>query len=134
MKLRTAPLMFRVWDKERQLFVPPESFTIDGTGSLSVNVIRTLPDGSYEYRTYDDDFDRFIVSQDTGCVDDDGQSLFTGDIVEGKLDEGVRKVIAYNGYANMACWSNWLEESMFASSTKFHKIGNIWENRNLLNG
>lgn len=81
-ELQTMPLRSRVWDKERREFVPGSAFTIDGDGSLTVNVPITLADGTIAYKPYDDDFDRFIISHDTGVKDIDGGSIFTGDILE----------------------------------------------------
>lgn len=75
------PLQFKVWDTHEQKYVPPESFTIDGTGYLSVNVGIRMEDGSYTYVEVDNEDGRFKVQQDTGIKDHNGNSIYTEDIL-----------------------------------------------------
>lgn len=123
MKLQTMPLRFRVWDKKEKKFLL-EDADLDEYASLWAGA---GVGGEDE-----------VISQDTGCKDDVGEPLYMGDIVEDRMSmspfthECPRGIVCYNGYANAVEYSNGLEDSMFCS-TRYHKLGNIWQNQELVN-
>lgn len=132
MELLTMPLKFRIWDKE------DKNFLITSRVQDGYELIHIEQDIS-DVATFIAKFgkDRLAISQDTGCKDDAGESLYTGDIVEDTMfnfrGPKIRMVITYNGHANVALCPDGLEDSLLVSS-RFHKVGNIWQNLELLEG
>lgn len=131
-ELQTMPLRFRVWDKEGKKFCIPSRHS-DGYELVYVN------DGDYGYSI---DLaggmaaklgDNAIISQDTGLVDKNGNSIFTGDIVklpdwvEGDKYETVRYSLSCAGVAPFVRGCVECDEPR---ASECEVIGNIWEGTN----
>lgn len=118
MELLTMPLRFRVWNNFDKKFLTNDELLDFFNGYVNFYDEEAAISGGRD----------FEISQDTGCKDVDDTELYTGDIVEDVLfNKGVRYIIQYNGYTIMACHASGLEESLFASGSKFRKIGDIWQ-------
>lgn len=87
-ELQTMPLRFRVWDKENQQFcrerLPGDVIKIEFD-------IFDLPLEIYELD--EEEADNFIISQDTGFKDKNGESIFTGDIF--RSSRGLDYLVSY---------------------------------------
>lgn len=125
MDFQTMPLRFRVWDKETQ-----ELHT-----DLDFWQVAHLTHQKGEFNG------RFIVSQDTGLKDRNGDSIFTGDVIK-LVDTGADGFTGDGDLGAVAFQDGELllvdEEGMYKYRLPFLdpdalcKIGNIWENPELL--
>lgn len=118
MKLQTIPLKFRVWDKEENRF----RHWCDEPIEMDLWRLHELFDLSDE-----EEYEHYIVSQDTGLKDKNGKSIFIGDIlfngiyyVEVRYENG--EVVGYIPKDDVYC--GFLEQMQLR--------GNIWQNKELL--
>lgn len=125
LKFQTMPLRFRVWDMVGQQFLQ-----------------RRLPDGvSIEYPIFElpleidcldeDEKANFIISQDTGLKDKNGESIFTGDIVREESIYKGKYIIGTIEYRNgRVFYTKELCADFPPSGVEV--IGNIWQNPELM--
>jgi len=127
-ELKTMPLKFRVWDKQRKDFV-----NWGGETELNLWMLADWMSQLNVAEFYED----FVVSQDTGLVSRDGKHLFTGDIVRciGEdtyaLHQGEISVVQC--FKDVACCGLQLgDKRMAIRGDDLEHIGNIWGNPDLL--
>lgn len=126
MELQTMPLRFRIWDDvEKCLGCIP---------GYRISIALDLLDG----RSNEED-SRYIISQDTGITDKNGNSIYTGDILIVTATGGNPKfntpvIVGY--YQQLVRIVNaeethneWLGEYC---EYELEIIGNIWQNPELL--
>ena len=116
---------FRLWNKARQCFMTEKEIFICGNGEL-VLIDKALN------RTWVKDNPNYKVSFSTGLKDKNGKLIYEGDIL--KSNRGNVRV----DYDNIeACFGvlNFLTVTPFAvlSNQEWEVIGNIYENKELLN-
>ena len=73
MELQTMPLRFRVWDREQNRFLQGEELLIFQHDYYQVG--NTILDIAPQYSA------RYVMSQDTGFIDKNCKSIYTGDIL-----------------------------------------------------
>jgi len=112
---------FRVWDKEEKKMIYNAERTYDGypVGMPSFGAILDCPD------FYD-------VIQDTGLKDKDGKEIYEGDILTWG-NNVIAKVYWADDLAMFRCVIEGTEEfDLFAFNQEASIIGNIYENKELL--
>lgn len=123
--IQNQPLNFRVWDNVNKEFLNKARLKDFASGFINFDGKEMIIHGGRD----------FEISQDTGCKDDKGNRLFVGDIVEEQFLNNPPYpvgVIVYNGRENIVLMmTNKLYTSLF-DSFNYHKIGNIWENPELI--
>lgn len=114
MELQTMPLRFRVWDDTEKKW-----------GAIPSHQIGIGLDLLHGDANQEDS--RYIISQDTGLKDKNGENIYTGDIlfngrwyIEVKYDDG--EVVGYNPAEDIHC----------GSLHNMQLRGNIWQNPELL--
>lgn len=121
MELQTMPLRFRVWDKKRKEM--HSDLTIEETVELLKRIGKR----------------NTIVSQDTGLEDEDGKSIYTGDIIA-RLAENAPAVVGYivgaaGSYIRGEVVADRLDgsgEIIISWACDVEIIGNIWQKTELL--
>lgn len=134
MELQTMPLKFRVWDtKEKKFVVGKEVF------DYLLSHIMYWTDYGFCLDT-----ERFIVSQDTGLKDRNGEEIFFGDILDyGHYSDfavkqrnslvSMGRLYDSDGDDNGQIWSVCAGDSSLLDVTdQASIIGNIWQNPELL--
>lgn len=137
MGLQTIPLRFRVWDTHMERFIP-NTFVYEEGSRIEL----TIKELSEMITKYDDSYDagHFIISQDTGLKDEEGKSIYIGDILGYGFqnEELLVGVVEYSSAGIMTfhyyypLWSTYKDKSLCDTSMFSRKIGNIWENPELL--
>lgn len=130
-ELQTMPLRFRVWDKVAQAFVAADRVGPQGWPCLF--------DHNLACFAIDED-ERFIISQDTGLKDMDGESIYTGDIVEKRYHNenvfgslgGVRAVCVYDDNAEVEFELVLGSDNVKGFIQEYAIIGNVWQTPELL--
>lgn len=133
MQLQTMPLRFRVWDKEEKRFASDSENGIIVIGLAGYIAGREILGGF--------DLDRFSISQDTGLETEDGESIFTGDILsyEYEDEKPIIGVVEYNvggivmfGHHSRLDNQNFYYKELRNVADYSRKIGTIWQNPELL--
>lgn len=139
LELQTMPLRFRVWDKNEKCFVP-----IDHDWGFAIRI-----DGGISHHHGVIDYgwqERFVISQDTGLKDNNGESIYTGDIIKfkGSTPNVYGGDICSIGYIRYEDGGLFVDEgglneiyplydiNGYADSIKV--IGNIWQNEEVVEG
>lgn len=113
-------LKYKVWDYDRGCFLEPHRCFLNGDGKLYYDGIRVAFD--YEILPFTDT---------TGVK---GKELYLGDIVKGYMNmmiqEGTNETVGEITYKN-GCFM--LQDRVLLHYNKIEKLGNVFENKNLLN-
>lgn len=123
MQIRTMPLKFRVWDDVEKSWGAIPSHQI----GIALSLLRG------EANKEDD---RYIISQDTGLKDENGKSIYTGDILEKRYSNdnpfnGVRAVCYYeDGNVDFECVIG--NDNVEGFLEEYSIVGNLWQNAELL--
>ena len=125
---------FRVWNKEQNRF--HHSFCCDITASGTLVISQGI-----EGKKYIVDDDNYVVQQCTGLKDKNGKLIYEGDIIRDEHSEAVAIIewlsYAYSLMAHIRGMDDYLplEDICYALevATPFEIIGNIYENKELLN-
>lgn len=129
MELRTIPLRFRVWDRENKCFLTESNLT-----DLA-DFYRQICFVDHEhFEIFIGGNKRFVVSQDTGLKDRNGESIYVGDIIR---EESIRKgkyIYGVIQYMNGAVDCNNLILGASFPYRVAEKVGTIWQNPELLKG
>lgn len=109
----TMPLNFRAWDTSKEEFIYFDLLNCEFLNSLVM------------------DPDRFVISQDTGLKDKNGESIYTGDIVQ---FEDACVAICYwdNSAAEVEFQVVRGSDNVKGFIEQYKIIGNIWQNPELL--
>ena len=112
---------FRAWDKsDNQMYYAIE------------NGIQFDDDSVYEFRDFlmpkENDYHKWIVMQFTRLLDKNGKEIYEGDIIKGRNLEGFYKIkeVIFDKY-------QWYPFAGHRGYEDFIVIGNIYENKDLLN-
>lgn len=126
-------IKFRVWDKKNKEYRELGVYDVANGKVLVRFPIETLLKGDY------------ILEQYTGLKDKNGKEICEGDIITETIDDGSNKIIQmYEVYWDIdtLCWSikgvkgfdyN-LHDELWQTNSSREVIGNIHENRELLEG
>ena len=138
-------IKFRAWDKEYEKmtyfddedykYKPPLVFRLDQVFKKNSNY------DDYEDFEYNDITDKVEVMQYTGLHDKDGKEIYEGDIVNCQTKYGKAKaIIKFINGKFVAYWDSKITHpknghhiAYYDINKKFEVIGNIYENRELLN-
>ena len=122
---------FRVWDKENKKFLHDLSFDISYSGSLILSC-------GIEGKKYinPNDNNRYILIQCTGLKDKNGKLIYEGDLVKDItlnriFEVGYKKCAFY--LENEEHIGYFHELATAYSEKRLEVIGNIYENKELLN-
>lgn len=118
MELQTMPLKFRVWDKEENRF----RHWCDEPIEMDLWRLHELFDLSDE-----EEYEHYIVSQDTGLKDKNGENVFTGDIV-GKCNTFA--IVVYE--KGEIQYRTSTGDYWMVDVNEVEVMGNIWQNKELL--
>lgn len=121
MKFQHMPLRFRVYDKTEQKMLDHRN---------ALDVMRLISVGGDKFTCKEFLEENYIISQDTGLKDKNGENVYTGDIV--KCWDGEAGLVYYDeSLAKMRVkFVDGDDESLFCCEPEV--IGNIWENPELL--
>lgn len=145
--------MYRVWDKQNEQFVFKSQFAIFGNGSSISSVIERAENyNDFERVSNDDDY---VIQHYTGLNDIVDNPIYEGDIVKNTTSSEeycspaviVWGKYEYVGYALAGNFKNkkpnvllhtinginLIEELMLCRFGTYEVIGNIFENKDLLN-
>lgn len=113
-------LKFRVWDKKTKRYWKQKEMSEIG--------------GFYYTYGVDPDENEFDLQQYTGLKDKNGKEIYEGDIAKGvsSLFEFKKGIVKF--HSGMFSLGNDHEGSALDSCWDVEVIGNIYENKNLLNG
>lgn len=131
--LQTMPLRFRVWDKEQKRFVSGSENGISVTGLAGFIAGKEMLGGF--------DLNRFSISQDTGLETEDGESIFTGDIISyeyedekpiiGVVEYNIGGIVVFRHHHSLDNQNFYYKELRDVAAYS-RKIGTIWQNPELL--
>ena len=118
---------FRVWNKEQNRFHLDISCDITAHGTL------VLSQG-IKGKEYIIDDDNYVIQQCTGLKDKNGKLIYEGDICKYKFEEiGEQKAIIYFNKELCSFLAKPLNDFQYTKINNCEVIGNIYENKELLN-
>lgn len=127
-------IKFRAWDKSKKRFFQNRDEDVSWHIPTIAGINNMIP--KYATITFFDTAQNFIYSQYTGLKDKKGVEIYEGDIVNHKI-QGNREVI-YPMSDTFACYglrnSNGHVGTLQDSKALYTIVGNIYENKELLNG
>ena len=126
-------IKFRAWDGEKFYYFDNFAYILDYCDISGWNVSPNVPDYKGPWLCGDsaNNSEQFDLQQFTGLRDKNGKEIWEGDIVEWTwLHSAMQGAIKWDG--ERACFYAGDREGRLLSSVEV--IGNIYENKELLNG
>lgn len=124
----TIPLRFRVWDKKNNRFVQ-----WCGVVDLDLWLLADWMDTVNIVEFKED----FIISQDTGLKDKNGENIYIGDLLASVYSSGDSTVweVTWDKHS-ASCGIHRISgpqhKGIYIDNTEFEIIGNVWQNPELL--
>lgn len=131
----------RVWDKENKCMHYPtrySNFTIVNGTVVKIESY-SIANSAYLGKRIAWEFDDAVIMQSTGLKDKNGKLIYEGDICRNSKSGEIFNVVWHNPLASF-CWQKhehshiYSYGELFRAFDYYEVIGNIFENKELLNG
>lgn len=122
-------IKFRAWDKSKKRFFQSRDEDVSWHIPTVAGINNMIP--KYATITFFDTAQNFIYSQYTGLHDENGVEVYEGDIIQGVMNYSKSKFKS-NVFYNDGAFR--VDTGSLICNATFEVIGNIYENKELLNG